>query len=68
MLSPKRRMTRLLGEALAFGLKYRNEEASANELAAQYLLDHGVSIASEFAVPVYTPEELAKKYSKLEGY
>ena len=61
-LSPHRRMTRLLGEAIVYGLAHRNEEMSANELAAQYLLDHGVMISSEFSVPVYTPEELAKKY------
>ena len=62
--SPKKRLTRLIGDALAYGLAHRDHEFSANELAAQYLLDHGVMISSEFAVPVYTEEELAKKYRK----
>ena len=64
VMLPHRRLTRLLGEAIAYGLAHRDYEFSANELAAQYLLDHGVMISSEFAVPVYTEEELTKKYGK----
>ena len=63
----QKRLKRLLSEAVVYGLNNKTEELGPYDLAAQYLLDHGVRVCSQFAVPVYTEEELAKKYGKPES-
>ena len=66
-MSDHQKLVRLLGEAIAYGFKYRNGQVTINEYAAQYLLAHGVTFSSEKNIPVYTPDELAKKYASEYG-
>ena len=64
VVSDHQRLVRLLGEAIAYGVKYRNSQVTCNEYAAQYLMAHGVTLSSDKPIPVYTPDELAKRYGK----
>lgn len=64
VVSDHQRLVRLLGEAIAYGVKYRNSQVTCNEYAAQYLIAHGVTLISDKTIPVYTPDELAKRYGK----
>ena len=67
VMSDHQRLVRLLGEAIAYGVKYRNSAVTCNEYAAQYLMAHGVTLSLDKPIPVYTLDELAKRYGKFES-
>ena len=62
--SQHEKLKRLCMIAIAYGLKAKTDEKSSYDCIAEYLLDHGVRVCGDCSVPVYTPEELARKYGE----
>ena len=66
-MSQHEELKKLLMEATCYGLKARTEEKSAYDCSTEYLLDHGVRVCTCSLVPVYSPDELAKKYGPADS-